>query len=78
LSGRPAGFGNTALGALSAGPVERDFFQMRAEREVTGRAEIANESIEAFDVGIVVENPGEFVQQGIGAFVGKKACGHWV
>ena len=55
---------------------ERDSFQMRMEREVTGRAEIANECIEAFDVGVVSENACEFGQQGIGAFVGEKACGH--
>jgi len=55
---------------------ERDSFQMRVECEVTRRAEVANESIEAFDVGVVSENACEFVQQGIGAFVGEKAGGH--
>jgi hypothetical protein len=53
-----------------------DFFQMWAECEIAGSAEIANERIKPFNVGIVSEDASKLLQQRIFAFVGKETCGH--
>jgi hypothetical protein len=54
----------------------RDPLEIRAEGEIPGRAQITDERVKPFDVGIALEDALKLPEQGLLAVVGEKACGH--
>ena len=55
---------------------QRHLFQMRSQREIAGRPQVADEGVEPLDVGVVGEDARELLQEGVFAVVGKEAGGH--
>jgi hypothetical protein len=54
----------------------RDPLEIRAEGEIPGRAQITDERVKPFDVGIALEDALKLSEQGLLAVIGEKACGH--
>ena len=57
---------------------EWDFLKVRSEGEIAGSAEITNQGVEAFDLGIVSEDARKLFEERVVALVGEETGGHGV
>ena len=53
-----------------------DAFELGTDGEVSGGAQVADEGIEAGEVGVVLEDPLELVEEGVGVVVGEEPGSH--
>jgi hypothetical protein len=50
----------------------------RADGEVARGAEVPDQGVKPFDVGVALEDALEFSEEGLVALVSEKAGGHWL